>query len=323
MRVFVPGASGGAQALFALAAARAACRCATCGRACRRSRTCSPGRSGKSRRSTRLRPDARFTIRSYRRYAGDAARARAASAWLVIAARRHPVDHRASARSSACCCSPGCRSSSARCRSTSPRTSRRRRSWRRRRETFREFLEQQALFVFFITIWVGAGLIANDRRANALQIYLSKPLTRGRVHRRQAGDPGRCSCCSSPGCRPCCCCCCRCSSPAASRSSGATCSCSRPSRCSRSCRCCWSSFTMLALSSLSKSSRFVAIIYAGVDLLHRGAVYGVLRGVTGNTVVLVAVVRRPTSTSSATSIFRLPPRYRHALAGLAADGRSA
>jgi ABC-2 type transport system permease protein len=44
--------------------------------------------------------------------------------------------------------------------------------------TFREFLEQQALFVFFITIWVGAGLIANDKRANALQIYLSKPLTR-------------------------------------------------------------------------------------------------------------------------------------------------
>ena len=27
-------------------------------------------------------------------------------------------------------------------------------------------------------VYVGAGLIANDRRANALQIYLSKPLTR-------------------------------------------------------------------------------------------------------------------------------------------------
>jgi ABC-2 type transport system permease protein len=45
-------------------------------------------------------------------------------------------------------------------------------------QTFREFLEQQEIFVFFITIYVGAGLIANDRRANALQIYLSKPLTR-------------------------------------------------------------------------------------------------------------------------------------------------
>jgi ABC-2 type transport system permease protein len=45
-------------------------------------------------------------------------------------------------------------------------------------ETFREFLEQQGIFVFFITVYVGSGLIANDRRANALQIYLSKPLAR-------------------------------------------------------------------------------------------------------------------------------------------------
>jgi ABC-2 type transport system permease protein len=44
--------------------------------------------------------------------------------------------------------------------------------------TFREFLDQQGAFVFFVTIYAGAGLIANDRRANALQIYLSKPLTR-------------------------------------------------------------------------------------------------------------------------------------------------
>jgi ABC-2 type transport system permease protein len=45
-------------------------------------------------------------------------------------------------------------------------------------ETFREFLDQQSFFVFLVTIYVGAGLIADDRRANALQIYLSKPLTR-------------------------------------------------------------------------------------------------------------------------------------------------
>lgn len=45
-------------------------------------------------------------------------------------------------------------------------------------DTFRQFLEQQEIFVFFVTVYVGAGLIANDRRANALQIYLSKPLTR-------------------------------------------------------------------------------------------------------------------------------------------------
>jgi ABC-type transport system involved in multi-copper enzyme maturation permease subunit len=42
---------------------------------------------------------------------------------------------------------------------------------------FRQFLEQQEAFLFFVTVYAGAGLIANDRRANALQIYLSKPLT--------------------------------------------------------------------------------------------------------------------------------------------------
>ena len=45
-------------------------------------------------------------------------------------------------------------------------------------QTFRQFLGQQNIFVFLVTVYVGAGLIANDRRANALQIYLSKPLGR-------------------------------------------------------------------------------------------------------------------------------------------------
>jgi ABC-2 type transport system permease protein len=45
-------------------------------------------------------------------------------------------------------------------------------------ETFHSFLNQQRLFVFFITVYAGAGLIANDRQANALQLYLSKPITR-------------------------------------------------------------------------------------------------------------------------------------------------
>ena len=44
-------------------------------------------------------------------------------------------------------------------------------------EMFRDFFERQGLFVFFVTVYVGAGLIAADRRAHALQIYLSKPLT--------------------------------------------------------------------------------------------------------------------------------------------------
>src|SRR5438552_2609540 len=45
-------------------------------------------------------------------------------------------------------------------------------------DTFRQFLLEQRVFTFFVTIFAGAGLIANDRAANALQIYLSKPLTR-------------------------------------------------------------------------------------------------------------------------------------------------
>ena len=45
-------------------------------------------------------------------------------------------------------------------------------------EMFREFLSQQEIFIFIVSIVIGAGLIADDKRANALQIYLSKPLTR-------------------------------------------------------------------------------------------------------------------------------------------------
>jgi ABC-2 type transport system permease protein len=45
-------------------------------------------------------------------------------------------------------------------------------------ETFRGFFEQQGVFVLFVAVYVGAGLIATDRRVHALQIYLSKPLTR-------------------------------------------------------------------------------------------------------------------------------------------------
>src|SRR5258708_32585387 len=43
-------------------------------------------------------------------------------------------------------------------------------------ETFRQFLGQQDSFVFVIPTYAGAGLIATARRANALQIYLPKPL---------------------------------------------------------------------------------------------------------------------------------------------------
>ena len=147
--------------------------------------------------------------------------------------------------------------------------------------TFREFLVQQELWVFFITIWVGAGLVANDKRANALQIYLSKPLTRveyiaGKfvvlvtfllmvtwvpaillliLQMLFAGNFTfiRQNLFLFPAITL------------------------------------YSflhvivvSFTMLALSSLSKSSRFVAIIYAGV-VFFSDAIYGVLFLVTRST----------------------------------------
>lgn len=43
---------------------------------------------------------------------------------------------------------------------------------------FEDFLNQQMFFVFIIAIYAGSGLIANDLKVNALQIYLSKPITR-------------------------------------------------------------------------------------------------------------------------------------------------
>jgi ABC-2 type transport system permease protein len=44
--------------------------------------------------------------------------------------------------------------------------------------TFRDFLHQQEPFIFFITVYAGSGLIADDIRANALQLYFSRPVTR-------------------------------------------------------------------------------------------------------------------------------------------------
>jgi ABC-2 type transport system permease protein len=48
-----------------------------------------------------------------------------------------------------------------------------------RAETFRDFFDWQDIYVYVVTVMLGARLIAQDRRVNALQIYLSKPLTRG------------------------------------------------------------------------------------------------------------------------------------------------
>ena len=43
---------------------------------------------------------------------------------------------------------------------------------------FGEFLVQQTVFAMFVTIFGGAGLIANDLRTGAILVYLSRPLTR-------------------------------------------------------------------------------------------------------------------------------------------------
>jgi ABC-2 type transport system permease protein len=45
-------------------------------------------------------------------------------------------------------------------------------------DTFRDFFDKQDIFVYILTVTLGSKLISQDLRANALQIYLSKPLTR-------------------------------------------------------------------------------------------------------------------------------------------------
>jgi ABC-2 type transport system permease protein len=173
-------------------------------------------------------------------------------------------------------------------------------------ETFRSFLEAQSFFVFMTTIYVGAGLISNDRRANALQIYLSKPLTRAdyiggklailltflllitwvpaimllflqamfAASFKFIGEHLYLI-------------------PAITIASIL--------------ECLVASIAMLALSSLSKSSRYVAILYTGI-MLFTGAIYGVLRMVTGSSVV--SWVSFTASLEQVVDfIFRIPPRY--------------
>jgi ABC-2 type transport system permease protein len=171
---------------------------------------------------------------------------------------------------------------------------------------FREFLDQQGIFVFFITLYVGSGLIANDRRANALQIYLSKPLMRleyigGKLAVLmvflitvtlvpallllilQAMFAGNLTLIrTNPHVIP-----------AIVLASLA--------------RVIVASFTMLALSSLSKSTRYVAVLYTGA-IFFTEAMYGVLRLVTGSSrVAWVSVGGNLNQITDA--VFRQPLRY--------------
>lgn len=173
-------------------------------------------------------------------------------------------------------------------------------------ETFREFLDQQGVWVFFVTIYVGAGLIANDRRANALQLYLSKPMTAAEYIAgklailflfligvtflpamflliTQALFAGNLTFIRNNVYLL----------PAITLYSLA--------------QVLLAGTTMLALSSMSKSSRFVSVMYAGL-FFFTTALFQTLRGITGRSSFAWL---SPTAALQQLGdvIFRLEPRY--------------
>ncbi len=173
-------------------------------------------------------------------------------------------------------------------------------------ETFRQFLEQQDFFVFIVTIYAGAGLIANDRRANALQIYLSKPLMRSEYIAGKAAilfsfllfvtfvpamlllllqvlfagsfEFLRKNLFLFPAITV-----------------------------ATLLQAMLATFTMLALSSLSKSSRYVGILYAGI-IFFTAAIYGVMYAITGSS-NLSWLSLGSNLQQVVDVIFRLKPRY--------------
>jgi ABC-2 type transport system permease protein len=173
-------------------------------------------------------------------------------------------------------------------------------------QRFRDFLGTQDFFVFIITVWVGAGLVANDKRANALQIYLSKPLTRTEYVAGklvvlgaflllvtwvpailllvlQVAFSGSFSFMRQNLYL----------FPAVTVFAFL--------------QVLLAAFTMLALSSLSKSSRFVAILYAGAYLFSH-AVFGVIYAITGST--KLSWLSLPGNLNQIGDlVFRLQPRY--------------
>ena len=146
-------------------------------------------------------------------------------------------------------------------------------------QTFRDFLDQQGLFVFLVTIALG-GAIADDRRANALQLYLSKPLTRTEYILGRLAPVLACLLGVT-------------FLPAILllllqvAFSGSTAFLSQnlflvPAITLVSLtQALLSACTILALSSLSKSRRFVSVMYAGI-IFFTAAMYQVLRAITGS-----------------------------------------
>ena len=86
-----------------------------------------------------------------------------------------------------------------------------------------------------------------------------------------------------------------------------TCSCSRRSPSRAFLQALLATFTMLALSSLSKSSRYVGILYAGI-IFFTAAVYGALFAITGDSSLSWLSVSA-SLTQVVDVIFRLTPRY--------------
>ena len=171
---------------------------------------------------------------------------------------------------------------------------------------FQQFVEFQSLFTFFVTIYVGAGLIANDRRANALQLYLSKPLMRAEYIAGKLGVlmaflaivtvlPGVTLLLMQPTVS---------GSLAFLRENPSV----IPAVILSSLvRVVVASFTMLALSALSTSTRYVAVMYTGI-IFFSEAVYGVLRVATGSTrIAWVSLTANFDVVNDA--IFRQTPRY--------------
>ena len=173
-------------------------------------------------------------------------------------------------------------------------------------ETFRQFFDMQELFVLIVTVYVGSGLIANDRRSNALQIYLSKPLTRVEYVAGKIGIllffllmvtllPAM-------------------ALLFVQMMFSASFTFVREHlflipaiTLYALVEVLLASFTMLALSSLSTSARFTAILYFGA-IVFTGALFTILRGITRSS-ALAWLSFRANLEQIGDVIFRLQPRF--------------
>ena len=171
---------------------------------------------------------------------------------------------------------------------------------------FRDFLNQQDPMTFFITVYVGSGLIADDIRAKALQLYLSRPVTRPQYIAGKAAIlmsalaavtwlPALLLLLLVPAFM---------GSMAFVRDNLLL----IPSISAYSIiKITLSTFIILALSSLSNSRWFVAIMYAGLAFFTH-AVYGVIAGV-GDSTMFSWVSLFSNVHQVGDVLFRVPPRY--------------